>query len=340
MTMQLAGRGNGLPDYYAPALNNFAPRTSVAWTPKWESGILGTLAHKGGEMVIRGGYSLSFDQTGRALGTDAAASGGIGLLTNYASPIQIFSLDGAGTPRAPRVSGTGSNIVLPYNAFPISLQQSFTPAVSTGGWGGPRGLPSIDSTLRPPTNHLVNFTLTKELPGGLVLEGSYVGRFARGLMGILDLANPVNVVDPKSGMDYYTAVKTLFEQYENKGVGAQFGNLTTGNVAQALAGIQPIPWFENVYGEYKNWAALSTNTTNGFPGTTFANATQAFYAVLNKGKTPGPNAPIVLTDATNNFETGIRRHITTNGQAQYQGFYSTKEETFLTEKDRRADGTF
>src|SRR4051812_30370667 len=27
-------------------------------------------------------------------------------------------------------------------------------------------------------------------------------------------------------------------------------------------------------------------------------------------------------------------------KAQYEGFYSTKEETFLTEKDRRADGTF
>src|SRR3954465_1310737 len=27
-------------------------------------------------------------------------------------------------------------------------------------------------------------------------------------------------------------------------------------------------------------------------------------------------------------------------KAQYEGFYSTKEETFLTEKDRRADGSF
>ena len=27
-------------------------------------------------------------------------------------------------------------------------------------------------------------------------------------------------------------------------------------------------------------------------------------------------------------------------KSQYTGFYSTKEETFLTERDRRADGTF
>src|SRR6185436_18857992 len=173
------------------------------------------------------------------------------------------------------------------SAFPISLQQSFTPAVSTGGWGGVRGLPAIDSTLRPPTNHLVNFTLSKELPGGLVLEGSYVGRFARGLMNVLDLANPVNVVDAKSGIDYYTALKMLFEQYENQGVGSQFGNLNANNVLQALSGVQPIAWFENVYGDYKTWASAANNGTLGFPGVQFASATQAFYAVLNKGKTPG-----------------------------------------------------
>jgi len=105
-------------------------------------------------------------------------------------------------------------------------------------------------------------------------------------------------------------------------VGSQFGNITTGNVLQALAGIQPIPWFENVYGDYKNWASASNNGTLGFPGVQFTSATQAFYAVLNKGKTPGPNANIVYTDATHNFESGILKHITTNGQAQYLPLYA------------------
>ena len=322
LTTQLAGRANGLPDYYTPALNNFAPRVSFAFTPKWQDGFLGALAHKGGDMVIRGGYSLSFDHTGGGLATDAAATGGIGLLTLYSAPIQIFTFDGVGQPRAPRVSGTGDNINLPFNAFPISASQSFTPAMSSGGWGGPRGLATIDSTLRPPSNHLANFTISKELPGGIVLEGSYVGRFARGLMGIVDLANPINVVDPRSGQDYYTAVKTLFEQYENKGIGASFGNITAANALQAVAGVQAIPWFENVYGEYKNWASLATNGSFGFPGVNFPNATQAFYAVLNKGKTPGANASVVLTDATNNFEVGIKKHITSNGQAQYLPLYT------------------
>jgi hypothetical protein len=326
LTTELAGRANGLPDYYAPALNNFGPRLSFAYTPKWENGPLGVLAHKGGSLVIRGGYSLSFDHTGGNLASDAASNSSIGLLTTYSMPIQLFTLDNNGQPRAPRVSGSGGNINLPYDAmyaiYPNSASQSFVPQATSGGWGGPRGLPAIDSNLRPPFNHLVNFTLSKELPGGLVLEGSYVGRFARGLMNVLDLANPVNVVDAKSGMDYYTAQKTMFELYENKSVGAGFGNISSSNVLQALSAIQPIPWFENVYGDIKTWASASNNGTLGFPGVQFASATQAFYAVLNKGKQPGPNSSVVYTDVTNNFESGIQKHITTNGQAQYQPLYT------------------
>src|SRR6185369_12503969 len=54
-----------------------------------------------------------------------------------------------------------------------------------------------------------------------------------------------------------------------------------------------------------------------YPGVTFANATQAFYAVMNKGLVPGPNAPIVLTNSTQYYESDNNIHITTNGQSQY-----------------------
>jgi len=325
LTTTLAGRANGKEDFYKTAMNNFAPRVSFAYSPKGDSGLFAFL-NKGGQLVMRGGYSLTYDHTGGRIGSDFAENASIGLLTTYAMPIQTFTLDGVGQPRAPRVSGTADNVVLPFNemyqVYPISAVQNFVPQPSTGGWGGVRGLPAVDPDLRPPKNHLINFTLSKELPGGLVLEGSYVGRFARGLLNILDLANPVNVVDAKSGMDYYSAQKMMFEQYQNNGFGAQFGNITAANVLQALNGMQPIPWFENVYGDYKTWAAASNNGTLGFPGVQFTSATQAFYAVLNKNKTPGPNTRVVYTDATNNFETAQRVHITTNGQAQYLPLYT------------------
>src|SRR5262249_40799681 len=68
----LAGRANGKPDFYKSALNDFAPRMSFAYSPKMQDGILGAIAHKGGQLVIRGGYSLSYDHTGGRIGSDFA----------------------------------------------------------------------------------------------------------------------------------------------------------------------------------------------------------------------------------------------------------------------------
>ena len=263
-TTQAAGRANNLPDYYAAALNNWAPRASFAYTATGD-GILGKLERKGGPLVIRGGYALSFDHTGGAFGANAATTGSIGLLTAYGSPSSYFSIDGATGPRAPRVGGTGTNLILPYGAFSIPTTQSFVAPGTPGGWGGVQ-LPGIDSNMRPPSNHLVNFTISKELPGGFVLEASYVGRFARGLLGVLDLATPPNVIDPASGQDYYAAMKTLFEQYEYNSVGAGSNGTTTITAANAVAAtssLQPIPWLENVYGQNsdptKTFKALGAN---------------------------------------------------------------------------------
>ncbi|MDD5542502.1 MAG: carboxypeptidase regulatory-like domain-containing protein [Acidobacteriia bacterium] len=44
-----------------PDINNFAPRVGFAWTPHFESGPLGWLAGKD-QLVIRGGYAISYDQ--------------------------------------------------------------------------------------------------------------------------------------------------------------------------------------------------------------------------------------------------------------------------------------
>jgi hypothetical protein len=320
LTTQLAGRANGLQDYYSTALNNWAPRVSFAYD----------LGH---QLVVRGGYALAFDHTGGRLATDASASGGIGLFTAQQFGQSGFSINGNGKPQVPRVGGSADNLILPYNSFPVTATQSFTPAASTGGWGAIQGLQGIDAGMRPPSNHQVNLTVSKELPGGYVVEASYVGRFARDLFGVLDLANPVNVIDKQSGQDYYTAVQQLFTLYENNGVGSQFGKITAANAATATAAIAPIPWFESVYRGFKNWAETGIGpgvaTTNGvqkpdaatFPGVKFANATQAFYAVLNQGLVPGPNTPVVLTNATEFYETDMAQHITTNPQAQYLPLY-------------------
>jgi hypothetical protein len=324
LTTQLAGRANNLPDYYPPALNNFAPRASFAYSPKFADGFLGTLTNKGGPMVIRAGYALSFDHTGGNLAYSAATSAGIGLFTSQQFGASQYSINGNAQPAVPRVGGTGSALVLPYNAFPVSGTQNFSLAASTGGWGSAGSVPAIDSGLRPPQNHLLNFTLSKELPGGFILEASYVGRYARDLMGQVDLANPVNIYDKASGQSYYDAMAQIMGYLAN-GVGG-YQTITTANAAAAVASIPKMPFFDNPgspYAGFQQWAQTGTvngvagkDTANAFPGVTFQNGAQAFYAALVKGLKPGPNTPVILTNVTEAYELDTNQHITTNGQTQ------------------------
>ena len=87
----------------------------------------------------------------------------------------------------------------------------------------------LDDKLKTPYSHMVDFAITRELPSNFVFEASYVGRFAHRLLQEEDLAEPVDLVDPKTGMDYFHAVQALAKLY-NAGVPIQ--NITPANVGQ------------------------------------------------------------------------------------------------------------
>src|SRR5262249_59715032 len=50
---------------------------------------------------------------------------------------------------------------------------------------------------------------SSDLPGSFVVEASYVGRLGRKILTNSDLAMPLNLIDPASGMDYFTAATAL-----------------------------------------------------------------------------------------------------------------------------------
>ncbi len=62
----------------------------------------------------------------------------------------------------------------------------------------------IDDRLKTPYSEAIDFSVQRELPGGFTLETAYLGRFGRRLLQQLDLAEPLDLVDPQSGMDYFT----------------------------------------------------------------------------------------------------------------------------------------
>lgn len=99
---------------------------------------------------------------------------------------------------------------------------------------------SLDSALVAPIHYSWNATFERELPKGMVLQLSYIGRSARNLIASRDVMALNNLVDPKSGMDWYTAAGML-EDLRRAGVPVSqvpqipyFANLFPSNLAQLM----------------------------------------------------------------------------------------------------------
>jgi hypothetical protein len=104
------------------------------------------------------------------------------------------------------------------------------------------------------------------LPKGLVIQTAYIGRYARNLIASRDVMALNNLIDPASGMDWYTAAGIL-EDFRRAGT--------------PISQIPNIPWFQNMLPA--NIAETMNDIYFGgccgvFP-TTNLTQTQAVYAV-------------------------------------------------------------
>jgi hypothetical protein len=145
------------------------------------------------------------------------------------------------------------------------------------GWG-------IDNTMKTPYSHVVDFSVTRELPHQFVVELSYVGRFGRRLLQEVDMAEPVNMKDPKSGMTYFQAA-------------TQLAKLANANTPESS--VQPIPFWQNFFPGAAGPAGES-GSAPGIPGN--PTATQNIYD-LYYYNAPNYTYALESLDATFNGDT-------------------------------------
>ncbi|MGE0392168.1 MAG: carboxypeptidase regulatory-like domain-containing protein [Vicinamibacterales bacterium] len=232
------GPANGRQSWYGPDRNNFAPRVSAAYRP--EDGFLSFLTGRNG--VIRGGAGLVYDRFGSDLVTkfDNAASFGLS---------EIVRLDGQSVnfTTGRRYDGTLPAIPdAPPHTFPFT-----PPAVNFIG-GNYMG---IDTKLHAPYSINANFSIAREMKGGLTVEAGYVGRWSRDQLMQLDAGGwAINMLDPASGTTWKQAAQQIRGVW-NSGV-------TPAQVRANPALIQDIPWIEN-------WVPALKNLY--FPGSATAN---------------------------------------------------------------------
>ena len=122
---------------------------------------------------------------------------------------------------------------LPVRNFPSPSGFPYTPSNNPNTYGLAIAW-GIDDNLKTPYSEVVDFSLTREFAHNFVLETTYTGRFAHHLLQEVDLAQPLDLVDPKSDMDYFHAAQ-MFRQ------GSRSRNVPDERSSQ------PIPYWENLF---------------------------------------------------------------------------------------------
>jgi len=197
------GRG---PGFYPLEKTDVSPRISIAYSPRPAEGMFKKLFGDNDKTVIRFGLSQVYDRAGFALLNSFDQTGAAGLSTTIQNACCTFGVTSAED--LPRITGihnipptniNGVQFLLPA---PVGFPQ--TPAVNAQAnlWGN-------DNTLRTPRAYTADFSIGRELPKRFSLQVSYVGRFGRHLLTQRDLTQPLDIRDPKTGIDYYTAASAL-----------------------------------------------------------------------------------------------------------------------------------
>lgn len=170
----------GHPKYpFQPYYGGFSPRVAIAWSPAYDSGVLGKLFGNK-KSVLRGGYARIYDRT-NAVGMvlTPLLGYGFGQTIKCNGPGSNLACNGtAGTDptNAFRIGVDGNTV--PFPTVTQSLPVPAQPGVNTPYAGVLFGL---DNQWKPGYNDQIDFSIQRELPGQTILEAGYVGSWSKNL---------------------------------------------------------------------------------------------------------------------------------------------------------------
>lgn len=259
---------------------DFSPRISVAWQPSPKDGVFARIFGRQ-STVLRGGYSILFDRPNRVMTTAVPLLGGVGFAQSL-------------TLRGPRNSSGA-----PFRAGidgPIPTPATFAvPSPYAPPKAGEVISLFLDPNLADPHHHTVDFTIQREIPGDMLLEVGYVGRFGRNLYqtGNLNSA-PYFFKDKTSGQVFAQAFDAVALQLR--------GGVNPNSVT-------PQPWFENQLGA----GATVLVATRGTGSFIVGNVSSLWQTVID------PLAP----QPYNNNQVDDLDYRTSQGRSNYHGMLIT-----------------
>jgi hypothetical protein len=233
-------KNSGRSDAFSVDYGDWAPRLSAAWNPHFSSGLLGR-AFGDGKTVIRGGYGIAYDRVNTVQSVIIPMLGvGFAQTINISAP--LCNVNGTASGCDPTgfdaAKGTFTNAglasfrvgvdgTIPTPPLPGSLQSPVVPAAPLGEILSFQN----DPQFKVGRAHSIDFTVQRSLPGQLIFEAGYIGRFGRNLPNSVNFNSaPFMFKDKGSGQIFAQAFDAVATQIRN---GAAPGTVTTQ------------PWFEN-----------------------------------------------------------------------------------------------
>ena len=209
LTIDWCGAANNKKGYWNWDYGNLGPHVAFAWSPNKTEGFLSKLLGSGNKSSIRGGFGMVYDRFGQGI-VDNFSGNSFGLTTTLSNPILPLN-------SLPRL--TNVNVIPPSLLQPTPGAPNFPETIPTmQSLGASNFSSSLDTSLKTPYSYALDFSVERDLGAGFSLDLAYVGRLSHRLLSSQDVAQPLDLKDKKSGLDYFSAIQPLARLYELEGV--------------------------------------------------------------------------------------------------------------------------
>jgi len=220
----LCGAANNGKPYWSWDYKNIAPRVSLAWSPGYKQGLLGSIFGGPGKSSLRLGAGIYYDHFGQGITNSFDKNGSFGFVSTVSTTPGTVGPDDA--PRYTSITAIPASITAPgpalgFPATPPNADQAGGFAIY---WG-------MDDKVKTPYAIGFDLSFSRELKGGFTFEAAYVGRLGRRLLQESDLGQPLNLFDPKVKIGYNQALTALAKIYRT--------GQTTDQFAQNLSQVSP-----------------------------------------------------------------------------------------------------
>ncbi|HEX4423960.1 MAG TPA: carboxypeptidase-like regulatory domain-containing protein [Terriglobales bacterium] len=248
MVFAPSGQERGLKPYWPMQKDNFAPRLAIAYSPSAEKGLGHILFGDKNSSSLRAGFGIYDDHFGQGIVNSFSQLGSFSLTTNFTNAYY----DPNQSPRFVNIHDLPPNLGAPA---PTTINYPQLPSTDTLG-AGFQNTVAIDDKMKTPYSYAFNASYQRQLPKDFTLEVAYVGRMGRHLLQQYDLGATIDLVDPRSHTDYFSAATQLSKD--------GYAGMTT---------VAPIPYWENMFPDaagggnsatqniYNLWKSLLGNET-------------------------------------------------------------------------------